>query len=157
MSKKHDRKAQTYKFIDKQLKLKNLKFNLRSDRSMFTVDVISRDASREKREITWRRNRRRFLIVLSFWSIPAFLSGRGSCPFSPDWNCAHFFERSDIIALLDVRAPSEHSRNASFSSVLSHSLAALFILFSDPCTSYSSLPLFFFFFFIIIGQRSTSK
>lgn len=71
---------------------------------------------------------------------------------SPGWNCARFFERSDIIALLDVRAPSEHSRKASSSFVLSHSLAALFILFSDPCTSYSSLPFFF-----IIGQRSTSK
>lgn len=89
------------------------------------------------------RNRRRFLNVLS-WFIPAFLyPEKSSCPFSPGWNCARFFERSDIIALLDVRAPSEHSRKASSSFVLSHSLAALFILFSDPCTSYSSLPFFF--------------
>lgn len=64
--------------------------NLRSDRSMFIVKDFTRC---KKKETAWRRNRRRFLIVLSFWSIPAFLSGKGSSPFSPDWNCARFFRK----------------------------------------------------------------
>lgn len=77
-----------------------------------------------------------------FGPFPCFYPEKVSFP-SLRIGIAHaFFERSDIIALLDIRAPSEYSRNASSSSVLSHSLVALFILFSDPFTSYSSIPFF---------------
>lgn len=125
-----------------------MQLNLKSNRRIFITGAISRDTKRKEK--AWRRNRR-FLIVLSFWSILAFLFGKKFFSLLSGLElCARFFERSDIIALLDVRASSEHSRKASSSSVLSHS-AALFILFWDPCTA--PIPPYLFFFLLSANAR----
>jgi len=148
---KHKReKAQSHKLNN--LRLKTLKLNLKSNRNIFITGAISRDIKRKGEGVETQSAfpNRSILLVHSRVSVSGkkFFSLLSGSELR-----ARFFERADIIALLDVRASSEHSRKASSSSVLSHSLAALFILFWDPCTTPIPPYLFFFFFFFSAHPR----